>query len=849
MEIPHPAWAAKQAIADTIMAGRNHSSVDPDILSAVEQAEVAAGKVINLPRGNQPALLGAVIAKPFLLGYLSHQVNQEIKPAPVDLSRVPRREAALEWAIKNTAHPFNMLVKKDLSDPPTLLKTSSWEDSGCSLKEIEELEKMSIKDLTCPRRHGGRVLFGRVISKPVTGIGITFHIEDSTGLVLPIHLEFPNPVPRHGPDHNRTINDKIYPIDTILAIKEPVLRYGMKGGYMLAVDVPTDIVELPPSSPLLEGMSWAIPSIGKVVATWENYKEDGNKELKNGNPIIAIRRYTIALRDAEVLSDPYKCFILLLNRSQANLELRLYGAAYRDASKARKLVDQFSLPITPMQRSRIAWRLASAAYGLRLYDKAAELAEECGAMPELEKTLPILLEKIAARKVERNEGRFDWLAMLEAVHESGTPSLDVADFTGPVEVRATAEGGWGLFVTRDVKRGELLLVSKAVVCGWSAHLHKLAYSIIDQESKNVVPHMTAFAVERLVGKLVDDRSLAKVLDGLPTLKNPIPAQIPTFTNLSDAERIRELESATLCQVDREKILDVLERNTFKLAVLHLLDDASRKSPHGIQAEADGLFGLPMVAKRVCWGGNITRNAFGDVLVIRAAQSLSKDTELLLPEPPSDAMDRPARLPSLLDTSGCPLCEADKKDDWRSRAAIIEEYKRETSGPGSALSKVENMRDIAARLAETYAEDRENWMKPELAFVWKRIATFTMHSVLQGGRPEPRQFEALDNALRYYGMTVATPEQHERHGRQVHDVVYPSKDVEEMVALYGQNVRISQLSQFRQEEPNDEPSSWGRSQCWIHHLNYGGGSDMFKRRYKLVLDRKPIDWEGLHEENW
>ena len=73
-----------------------------------------------------------------------------------------------------------------------------------------------------------------------------------------------------------------------------------------------------------------------------------------------------------------------------------------------------------------------------------------------------MVKQCIRRIVEQEKGIYNWDGMLKEAR-SGKTDCDHADYVGPIEVRV-CEGskcGRGLFVTRDVEPGELLLVEKA----------------------------------------------------------------------------------------------------------------------------------------------------------------------------------------------------------------------------------------------------------------------------------------------------------------------------------------------------------------------------------------------------
>ena len=72
--------------------------------------------------------------------------------------------------------------------------------------------------------------------------------------------------------------------------------------------------------------------------------------------------------------------------------------------------------------------------------------------------------KRCEQRLKEEKGVFDFGAMLdEAVRKSPGPDMDRASYVGPVEVRqcVVKSHGKGLFSTKDVKAGELLVVEKA----------------------------------------------------------------------------------------------------------------------------------------------------------------------------------------------------------------------------------------------------------------------------------------------------------------------------------------------------------------------------------------------------
>ncbi len=65
---------------------------------------------------------------------------------------------------------------------------------------------------------------------------------------------------------------------------------------------------------------------------------------------------------------------------------------------------------------------------------------------------------------EQRTGNYDWIKLFRD-SQTDLYSPDIADFTGPIEVRAGLNGLRGTYATRDVKAGELLVSSYPYALG------------------------------------------------------------------------------------------------------------------------------------------------------------------------------------------------------------------------------------------------------------------------------------------------------------------------------------------------------------------------------------------------
>lgn len=143
--------------------------------------------------------------------------------------------------------------------------------------------------------------------------------------------------------------------------------------------------------------------------------------------------------------------IIELNRSLAYLRLGCYDQALGDLGHST----------SEQQKSEKAlYRAARSLYELGKFGEARDtlnslLAEypHCDAAKKE-------LSRANLRLKEYESGDYDFKAMYNAA-KATPPYMDLATYIGPVEIKSSVGRGRGLFTTRDVAAGELLLCEKA----------------------------------------------------------------------------------------------------------------------------------------------------------------------------------------------------------------------------------------------------------------------------------------------------------------------------------------------------------------------------------------------------
>ena len=201
--------------------------------------------------------------------------------------------------------------------------------------------------------------------------------------------------------------------------------------------------------------------------TAETWRLEGNTRCKEGKYVQAIAWYGIsslpkysadslhsydqALRLTGTQDD---AIVLLLNRCHARNASHHFDAALADADAILNLSSS---------NEKALFRAARALYGLRRYEESkARLLRLTELYPNNQDAVKDT--KRCKNRLLEQSGIYDFGDMLdEAIQKSPAPDMDRAAYDGSVEVRQCVikSHGRGLFTTRPVQAGDLLLVEKA----------------------------------------------------------------------------------------------------------------------------------------------------------------------------------------------------------------------------------------------------------------------------------------------------------------------------------------------------------------------------------------------------
>lgn len=144
--------------------------------------------------------------------------------------------------------------------------------------------------------------------------------------------------------------------------------------------------------------------------------------------------------------------VIKRNRSLAFLKTEQFDAALADTG-----FPNFSS--NPPEKA--LFRTAEALYNLERFSECCQVLEMvCTNFPQNNEA-SVLRDRAKLRSLEQKTGEYNFRQLQEDAKKLRPPHLDYATYIGPVEIRQTESKGRGLFVTKAVKAGELLLCEKA----------------------------------------------------------------------------------------------------------------------------------------------------------------------------------------------------------------------------------------------------------------------------------------------------------------------------------------------------------------------------------------------------
>ncbi|KAH6614619.1 tetratricopeptide [Chaetomium sp. MPI-SDFR-AT-0129] len=569
-----------------------------------------------------------------------------------------------------------------------------------------ELKPMGLADLRMETHHRGFKLVVKRASPVVTGTVRSWAMvqdekEETERIEVVLHTL------RDGKDVLESAKEFV--------VKEPYFTLTEEGEPTLRIDHPSDLVVVPKEKPP------AVPATPeetekKAVAQ----KTKGNNALGKNELIAALAHYTAGITLANTLPTPDLARDIHRNRSHVNLLLQHYDAALSDALAA--LINPFpdpesdsdTTPSTPSDSdartteldAKSYFRAATAAYHLTSYPLALRYFQHQKALMPTDRGAAINIARSTARVNESQNGTYDFAKIRASFTRMPNPAADAATWKGPTEVRDSAPGkGRGLFATRALTKGEVVVVEKGFAVAWgtneAAALKAMTCDIRDERMR-VAP----VGLERaVVDRAINNPSLVARL---------MTESFGDWDGGAEAGTKRCFATEDGPVVDVFRVHDIIARNAFGVA-------GRDGSDAGGSA---GFWPYAALINHSCVP-NTQREFVGDLMVIRATKPIAKGVEIV--HSYDESGDYAERQEALLTMWGfectCVLCEAEKGDEEglrEKRGKLAREadelLKGVAQGAGEAGNKrlvMAKARRLVAALEETYDEKRYKGL-PRLA---------------------------------------------------------------------------------------------------------------------------------------
>ncbi|KAH7716363.1 SET domain-containing protein [Aphelenchoides avenae] len=306
--------------------------------------------------------------------------------------------------------------------------------------------------------------------------------------------------------------------------------------------------------------------------------------------------------------------------------------------------------------------LSSAAYEMCKWAEAADHYKDlCKAFPSNQEAQDGLRVAVA-RLNEARSGKFEF-ATLRTAALMGQTDVDVADYVGPIEVVDIPGKGKGVVATQDIKKGTLLLVSKA-------------FAIVKRDAPPL--------------------ELPKTLEKKLRLHREKAAEVAAL-HYGGARNAGAMTWKSLMTAPR--LMAICKYNSFATVTY---DDE--------RPQMCGLWLLASYFNHSCLQ-NVHRTFYGDVICVHATMDIKKGEEITLSY--HTAFDiykhRAARLMRGHDVvCDCRLCELDRADPRREeRDQLVEDMlKQMEATPEDLTATISTVMEHLVKIRETYTDRQE-----------------------------------------------------------------------------------------------------------------------------------------------
>ena len=436
-----------------------------------------------------------------------------------------------------------------------------------STLNLESLEEMKIVDLLPCRIHKNKVIYASIIDNGFMMKAYHTVIQDNHGQCAKLCIYNMN-----------SILLSAMKTGTRIAVVNPYYKLGDDQCYFIRQDSPDVII--------------VSDAIAKGKKSSEEHKIEGNKFFNEKNFEAAIGCYTRAI-DADKSN-----YIYWNNRAQCYIKLGYYEAALSDAETAVKLNNNCT---------KANYRMAMAWSGLGDHERSCQILETIRG----EDVNPIFGKELSLLRNIRGEFDFDELAGKAKRDEE----LEIGEYIGPISIETSYSHGHGIFAARNIKRGELISVSKAVCFINQSNTEELNNPLLIEHEPigKYADRRTLFLIQKLTEKFIKSKLSAFRI--LPLyykrdMGSPIHREHYTSKGYS---YVRDRDRPPYSM---QQIRDIVGQYVFSYTA-NFSTNYVRPS---------GVWPILSLCNHSCIG-NIWQKCYKDIIIIRACTDIPAGTEL------------------------------------------------------------------------------------------------------------------------------------------------------------------------------------------------------------------------------
>ena len=290
--------------------------------------------------------------------------------------------------------------------------------------DLNGLKEMKIIELAPGKIHNSKVIYATVIDNGFEMTAYHTIVEDNFGQCAKLCVY------NITPDLLHSLKE-----DTKIAIVNPYYKKGSDGLYYIRQESPDEVIVMlgtPPKNCKNEKTE---------SKSCEDHKAEGNEFFKSEKYKEAINSYTEAISQNRL--NP----IYWSNRAQCYIKLTQYEKALSDAEQATQL---------DRKSAKFKYRLAMAWSGLGDHE------ESCEIMESIENMTPELIAILVKERIllGNTRGEFDFKEMARKAKKR--EEIQIGEFVGSISIESSPKHGHAMIATRDIKKGDLISVSKAL---------------------------------------------------------------------------------------------------------------------------------------------------------------------------------------------------------------------------------------------------------------------------------------------------------------------------------------------------------------------------------------------------